>query len=106
MLARLKLSSAPRPGLASAVGVQWWPVEIVSKHNMPGFHRWHAADIAWPPTEGTTARAAMEENRLWLQAQGVHVADNVDAFDLSGYLMTAGVRAEDVMRCIFNCAHG
>ena len=48
----------------------------------------------------------MEENRLWLQAQGVHVADNVDAFDLSGYLMTAGVRAEDVMLCIFNCAHG
>ena len=34
------------------------------------------------------------------------MADNVDAFDLSGYLMTAGVRAEDVMLCIFNCAHG
>jgi len=36
----------------------------------------------------------------------VHVSDNVDAFDLLSYLSTVGVQAEDVILCIFNCAHG
>lgn len=73
------------------------------------FNRWHATDIAWPPLgEGvcSTSRAALEDNRLWLQECGVHVSDNVDAFDLSNYLSTIGVQAEDVVLCIFNCAHG
>ena len=73
---------------------------------MPRFNRWHATDIAWPPVGDTTSRSAMEENRSWLQAQGVHVAEDVDAFDLGRYLATVGVPAQDVVLCIFNCAHG
>ena len=48
----------------------------------------------------------MEGNRTWLQAHGVHVSDNVDAFDLGSYRATAMVRAEDVVLCISNRAHG
>mmetsp|Transcript_36992 Transcript_36992/g.73212 ORF Transcript_36992/g.73212 Transcript_36992/m.73212 type:complete len:313 (+) Transcript_36992:35-973(+) len=73
------------------------------------FSTWHATDIAWPPVgDGvcSTSRSAMEDNRLWLQQRGVHVSDNVDAFDLLSYLSTIGLRAEDVVLCVFNCAHG
>ena len=71
--------------------------------------KWHATDISWPPradTCSTSARTALEENKGWLVERGVNVYDNVDAFDILRYLRDRDVKPEDVVLCVFNCAHG
>ena len=36
----------------------------------------------------------------------MRVCDNVDVFDILGYLKTQDIREQDVVLCIFSCAHG
>lgn len=75
------------------------------------FRRWHATDIAWPPLtdlEGapSQARATTEENKSWLTGMGLHVYEDVDVFDVVPYLRARQVRPEEVLLCVYNCAHG
>lgn len=75
------------------------------------FYRWHATDISWPPHHDnpgkvSTAREALEENRIWLEARGVNVCDDVDVFDILSYLELQRIQHHEVVLCIFNCAHG
>ena len=108
MLARLRLA-----------GVQWWPVEKLAKHIMPGFHRWHATDIAWPPARGPNGQQSELRSRQGQRAskrQGRHseewchstVADTPEVADTK---LTGGVKllkkemAQRRTRTVLNLRH-